>query len=65
MQVVFRIYSCCRYEEVRLDEDASSGDGSEQLYARFDPTTATYRCGQAPLLRAYIAYDRAKGTAGC
>src|SRR6202044_977506 len=57
VQVVFRT-AALPVEEVRLDEDA--GDGSEQLYARFDPRRLHIDVGQAPLLRAYIAYDRAK-----
>ena len=45
-------------EEIELDPAA--GDVGEQLYARFDPRRYRIDVRQAPLLRVYIAYDRAQ-----
>ncbi len=42
-------------EEVKLD--ATGGDASRLLYARFDPRHHRIDVRQAPLLRAHIAYD--------
>ena len=43
-------------QEIELDPAA--GDVSEQLYARFDPRRCRIDLRQAPLLRAYIAFDQ-------
>jgi amino acid adenylation domain-containing protein len=43
-------------QEIELDPAA--GDVSEQLYARFDPRRCRLDLRQAPLLRAYIAFDQ-------
>jgi amino acid adenylation domain-containing protein len=46
-----------RVEEVRLDPGL--GDAAERLYARFDPRHFRIEVREAPLLRAYVAEDRA------
>ena len=43
-------------QEIELDP--ADGDVSEQLYARFDPRRCRIDLRQAPLLRAYIAFDK-------
>jgi amino acid adenylation domain-containing protein len=43
-------------QEIELDP--ADGDVSEQLYARFDPRRCRIDLRQAPLLRAYIAFDQ-------
>ena len=57
VQVVWR-KAQLHIEEVEIDP--SSGDAGDQLYARFDPRRLRIDIRQAPLLRLYIAYDRAK-----
>jgi amino acid adenylation domain-containing protein/non-ribosomal peptide synthase protein (TIGR01720 family) len=46
-------------EEVKLG--AANGDVAQQLRARFDPRRYRLDVRQAPLLRAFIAEDKAKG----
>ena len=43
-------------QEIELDP--ADGDVGEQLYARFDPRRCRLDLRQAPLLRAYIAFDQ-------
>src|SRR3984885_14262567 len=43
-------------QEIELDP--ADGDVGEQLYARFDPRRCRLDLCQAPLLRAYIAFDQ-------
>ena len=58
VQVVWR-KAVMPVEEVELEP--GSGDAAQQLYARFNPRQCRMDLGQAPLLRIYIAYDRAQG----
>ncbi len=55
VQVVQR-KAALQIQEIELDPAA--GDVGEQLYARFDPRRYRIDLRQAPLLRAYIAYDK-------
>lgn len=57
LQVVWRKAEL-QIEEIEIDP--SSGDASDQLYARYDPRRLRIDIRQAPLLRLYIAYDQAK-----
>ena len=56
VQVVLR-QARLKVEEVHLD--SSRGDIVQQLRARFDPRTYRIGIGEAPLLRVFIAEDRA------
>jgi amino acid adenylation domain-containing protein len=56
VQVVLR-EAVLPVEEVELDPGA--GDVAEQMYARFDPRQYRIDVRRAPLLRAYIAEDKA------
>ncbi|HEX9935823.1 MAG TPA: amino acid adenylation domain-containing protein, partial [Longimicrobium sp.] len=58
VQVVFR-NALLPVEEVELDVEA--GDAAGQLWRRFDPRRYRMELGRAPLLRACIAEDRARG----
>ncbi|HEU0053788.1 MAG TPA: amino acid adenylation domain-containing protein, partial [Longimicrobium sp.] len=58
VQVVWR-HAPLPVEEVELD--AEPGDAAEQLWRRFDPRHFRMELGRAPLLRACIAEDRARG----
>ncbi|HEU4559698.1 MAG TPA: amino acid adenylation domain-containing protein, partial [Longimicrobium sp.] len=58
VQVVWR-HAPLPVEEVRLD--AEGEDAAEQLWARHDPRHYRIDVGRAPLLRACIAEDRARG----
>jgi amino acid adenylation domain-containing protein len=42
----------------QIELDPADGAVSEQLYARFDPRRCRIDLRQAPLLRAYIAFDK-------
>ena len=57
VQVVWR-NAALHIEEIEVDPGA--GDAAEQLYARFNPRHFRMDVRQAPLLRLYLAYDRAK-----
>ena len=57
VQVVQR-KAALQIQEIELDPAA--GDVGEQLYARFDPRRHRIDLRQAPLLRAYIAYDKSQ-----
>jgi amino acid adenylation domain-containing protein len=57
VQVVWR-RAAVPVEEVELDPEA--GDVAQLLYARFKAGQYWMDLGQAPLLRIYIAYDRAQ-----
>ncbi|HEY2362259.1 MAG TPA: amino acid adenylation domain-containing protein, partial [Candidatus Angelobacter sp.] len=57
VQVVWR-KAAVPVEEVELDPGA--GDAAQQLYAQFNPRQYQMDLGQAPLMRIYIAYDRAQ-----
>ncbi|HEU0055107.1 MAG TPA: AMP-binding protein, partial [Longimicrobium sp.] len=46
-------------EEVELDADED--DAAERLWRRYDPRQYRIDLGRAPLLRAYVAEDRARG----
>jgi amino acid adenylation domain-containing protein len=58
VQVVWR-HAPLPVEEVELD--AGEEDGAEQLWRRFDPRHYRMDLTRAPLLRACIAEDRARG----
>ena len=58
VQVVWR-HAPLPVEEVELDAEA--GDAAEQLWRRYDPRRYRMDLGRAPLLRACIAEDRARG----
>jgi amino acid adenylation domain-containing protein len=58
VQVVFR-HAPLPVEEVRLDAEA--GDAAEQLWRRHEPRHYRMDLTRAPLLRASIAEDRARG----
>ena len=58
VQVVWR-HAPLPVEEVELDAEA--GDAAEQLWRRFDPRRYRLDVRRAPLLRACIAEDRARG----
>ncbi|MBV8892444.1 MAG: AMP-binding protein, partial [Acidobacteria bacterium] len=57
VQVVWR-KAAVPIEEVELDPAA--GDPAQQLYARYDPRHYRIEVREAPLLRLYIAHDRAQ-----
>jgi amino acid adenylation domain-containing protein len=48
-------------EEVELDAEAEAEDGAGQLWRRHDPRRYRMDLGRAPLRRAWIAEDRARG----
>ncbi|HEX9935555.1 MAG TPA: amino acid adenylation domain-containing protein, partial [Longimicrobium sp.] len=58
VQVVWR-QAPLPVEEVELD--AEGGAAAQQLWRRFDPRRYRMELGRAPLRRAYIAEDRARG----
>ncbi|HEV3050273.1 MAG TPA: amino acid adenylation domain-containing protein, partial [Longimicrobium sp.] len=58
VQVVWR-HAPLPVEEVELDAEA--GDAAEQLWRRYDPRHYRMDLRRAPLLRACIAEDRARG----
>ena len=58
VQVVWR-KAILSVEEVELD--TAAGDAAGQLYERFNPRHYRIDIRQAPLLRIYVAYDRAQG----
>ena len=58
VQVVWR-HAPLPVEEVELDAEA--GDAAEQLWRRYDPRQYRMDLARAPLLRACIAEDRARG----
>ncbi|HYH82963.1 MAG TPA: condensation domain-containing protein, partial [Longimicrobium sp.] len=58
VQVVWR-HAPLPVEEVRLDAEA--GDAAGQLWRRYDPRRYRMDLGRAPLLRACIAEDPARG----
>ncbi|MET0396001.1 MAG: amino acid adenylation domain-containing protein, partial [Longimicrobiaceae bacterium] len=58
VQVVWR-HAPLPVEEVRLDAEAE--DAAEQLWRRHEPRRYRMELGRAPLLRACIAEDRARG----
>jgi hypothetical protein len=58
VQVVWR-HAPLPVEEVELDAEA--GDAAGQLWRRYDPRHYRMDLGRAPLLRACIAEDRARG----
>jgi amino acid adenylation domain-containing protein len=58
VQVVWR-KALLPLEEVELD--AETGDAAEQLWRHYDPRHYRMDLGRAPLLRACIAEDRARG----
>jgi amino acid adenylation domain-containing protein/FkbM family methyltransferase len=58
VQVVWR-QAPLPVEEVQLD--AGAGDAAEELWRRHDPRRYRMDLGQAPLRRAFIAEDRARG----
>ncbi|HEX9939885.1 MAG TPA: condensation domain-containing protein, partial [Longimicrobium sp.] len=58
VQVVWR-HAALPVDEVELDADA--GDVADQLWRRYDPRHYRMDVGRAPLRRACIAEDRARG----
>ncbi|HEU4562656.1 MAG TPA: amino acid adenylation domain-containing protein, partial [Longimicrobium sp.] len=58
VQVVWR-HAPLRVDEVELDAEA--GDAAGELWRRHDPRRYRMELGRAPLLRACIAEDRARG----
>jgi amino acid adenylation domain-containing protein len=43
-----------------VELDGVEGDASEQMYERFDPRSTRIDVREAPLLRAYVGYDKEK-----
>jgi amino acid adenylation domain-containing protein len=60
VQVVWR-HAPLPVEEVRLDAEAEAEDAAGQLWRRYDPRQYRMDLGRAPLRRACIAEDRARG----
>ncbi|HEU4562900.1 MAG TPA: amino acid adenylation domain-containing protein [Longimicrobium sp.] len=60
VQVVWR-RARLRVEEVELDAAEAEADVPQALRARFDPRHTPMDLRRAPLMRAYVAHDQAKG----